>query len=471
MTKALLLGLHTHPTRQGLHVHIWQRNGTYIARGRYGGRAFGKSLGADTTVAAGALMRLIVSIDDGTFLRPSEFRGRRLQKRPRGRFTIRQLADELLADSRRRCGKQTANDYYARLIPLLEYAEQSARSRRYPRADLIDRDFAVRFKNFLFERKVTRNGHPLADARLMSPRQIHNCLSSAAMLLNWGARRDIDHLPPDFVNPFTREICGERPMRDPLVKPKLDLTVRIALVQSMDAWQLCTFAWGFILPPRPDELAGLLINDVDRSTRQLMFGTRLGGNDFNKARATFQMLYPVELDAIVSQCVAGRAAGPLLRRRSVVEGRRRPPARATSLAEINHQYQSALATAKAGEVQCEQDRKRMFRALLGRLGAVSEDEMAKEFRTLLKHVWPDLRATFYDLRHAVPNDMKSAGVDYMFRLYVMGRPLEHLTQASYEGQDVHGQMSKYFLHIQPLLKAMAQRASALGLDRGRIGQL
>jgi hypothetical protein len=29
---------------------------------------------------------------------------------------------------------------------------------------------------------------------------------------------------------------------------------------------------------------------------------------------------------------------------------------------------------------------------------------------MLKQVRPDLRATFYDLRRAVPNDMKSAGV-------------------------------------------------------------
>ena len=46
MVPAVLFGGHTHSSTSGAVVHIWQRNDKFIARGRWQGKAYGKTLGS-----------------------------------------------------------------------------------------------------------------------------------------------------------------------------------------------------------------------------------------------------------------------------------------------------------------------------------------------------------------------------------------------------------------------------------------
>ena len=59
------------------------------------------------------------------------------------------------------------------------------------------------------------------------------------------------------------------------------------MIEQMDEWELSQFAVSLVLPPRPDEVAGLLVTDVEFDDHELPFTTRFGGCDFNKARMSF----------------------------------------------------------------------------------------------------------------------------------------------------------------------------------------
>jgi hypothetical protein len=123
MTRAELMGGHTHQTLDGLRVHIWQRGGKYLARGRSHGLAFGETLGGDVAGATARLRRLLTEIENGSFVRPSEARRRPVKKCGAVRLDLRQLVGEFLAEKRMLRGRKTAEAYKSRLLPVLDFAE------------------------------------------------------------------------------------------------------------------------------------------------------------------------------------------------------------------------------------------------------------------------------------------------------------------------------------------------------------
>jgi hypothetical protein len=466
MRRAELLGQHTHRTANGVEVHIWRRGRRYLVRGRYGKQPFGKTLDADRAVATKELFRLISAIEDGTFQRPSEERRRPLKHGPVPRLNFRDLADRYVQFVRKLRGKSTARDYFSRLVPAIEFAESKENRARWPLVIDIDgcTEFAMGLRSYVMNRTVSRNGHPAAAPRRTSARQVRNVLSTVAAMLNAARQPDLHLLPITFANPVTPRIIGERPQRDLLAPAPLPLDVRTAVVAVMDRWQLLHLSWSLVLPPRPEELAGLLLADVLPERRELLFASRWGGDDFNKARQSFRLPYPPEFDLLVRHLMDGRAAGPLMRHRTVMDRRRPASLHAGSMEEVDACFDATLARAKPGEVETAADRKRLFRGMLRRMGGVSDDGMAKEFQRLLGEVRPDVRARFYDLRGSVLTDMSQAKVDPLLRKYMTGRSLSREVMAHYESHALHSGTAAYFEHIRPLLSAIATHAKELGIE-------
>lgn len=466
MRCAELLGRHSHRTLSGIEIHVWRRGGKYLVRGRWEGRPFGKTLDSDPAKAGIQLMQILVGIENGTFHRPSEERRRPLKHGAVPRLDFRGLVDRHVAIIRRLRGKSTAQDYLSRLVPAIEFAERKENRTRWPHAADLDgsMDFALGLRTYVLNRTVARNGHPASVHRRTSARQVHNILSAVATMFNAAKRPDTHLLPMTFANPFTPSIIRDRPRRDPLAPPVVPSDLRLALVSAMDAWQLLTLSWSLVLPSRPDELAGLLISDVLPERRELVFAARWGGDDFNKARQSFRLAYPPEFDPLVRSLIVGRQDGPLLRRRTVISKVRQVRVGAGSTTELDAGFNAMLAQSAVGEVEAAADRKRLFRTMLRRIGGISGDCVAKEFKSLLTRVRPGATGRFYDLRGSVITDLRQAGVDWLLRLYVTGRSLKRETMADYESQDLHGGMARYFAHIQPLLSAIAARARELGIN-------
>jgi integrase len=217
-----------------------------------------------------------------------------------------------------------------------------------------------------------------------------------------------------------------------------------------------------VLPLRPEDFSGLLIADVNFEEKFFQFGPRFGGGDFNKGRQKFSCPFPEELLGLLSHCVGSRAGGPVLRRREIFEGRRQPRVPVDSAAEVERHVESALRNAAPGELQSPQDYKRGIRACLRRMGGMSEDSQAKEFKQLFAKAGQGGALRPYDLRGSINTEMENAGVSLLVQRYVTGHRTNDI-QNHYVSLDPALQMRKYFDRLAPLFAAIKARAAEVGL--------
>jgi len=462
MVSAVLLGRHTHESANGVAVHIWCRGNSYLARGSYNKRRFGASLGCNEKEAEARLHAVLYEIGQGTYIVPSDSKERPLGQPTVARLTIRQLADEFLVDKRQTKGEQTAIDYRSRLAPLIEFSELEKSRKRWPTAANVDREFAIEFRVQLLSRVVNRNGRAASQEKLISPNQVYNVLDCARTAFHWGKSIQIAKLPSSFVNPFTKDIVGQRPQKDPLRKSLYPLELRAQLVANMDEWQLTHLAIPLLLPLRPEDYTALLIGDVDFTSGWLNFGTRFGGRDFNKGHVSFVSPYPVDLVPFLRFLAAGRTDGPLLRARTVFEGRRTPRRVVDRDRGAGWQIEDAIRHAAPRCLATPQDQKRLVRRTIREMGGVDGDNLAEEFGNVLRKAGMEKLGRFYDLRGSVKTEMERSGVSLLMQKYLSGHTIGEITFA-YTSLDPNTEMKKYFATLSPLLDAMLTRARQLGL--------
>lgn len=459
MVRAELMGSHTHRAINGIEVHVWIRDGKFIARGRYDRRQFGKSLGSKEVEAISRLRKILTDLEAGAFVAPREENKRQLSIGIIPRLTFRQLISEFLAIKRKLKGKNTANDYCARLNHVLDFAELPKNLKRWPLAANCNAEFAIELRVFLHQRSTTRNGRSGGAPKTLSARQIRNVLECVRSVISWAQRADVRKLPVQFANPFSVDLIGKRPSKDPLRDDPIPLARRIELVHLMDRWQLCNLTISLLLPVRPEEAAGILISDVNFDKSWFEIGTRLGGADYTKESTSFKLPFPHELRPILRACIGQRLEGPLLRSRKAFEKFTAPP-----LASRNHLEELIAATnAKAApETICsEQDRKALFRRLLCKLGGISEDQLGCEYKKLFREL--SLGGCYlYLLRSSVTTSMREAKVPMLEMRYLTSHSVSDILN-TYTNLDPVGAMNLYFDQVRPLLEAITHRAIELGI--------
>jgi integrase len=378
------------------------------------------------------------------------------------RLTFRELADLFLAEKRKVLGRDTAADYASRLRPVIDFAELPASLKRWPFAASADRDFVVELRAHLHRCRVTRNGRPGAAPKLMSATQVYNVLDCLRTMFNWANRADTRKLPAGWVNPLTPDVVGSPPSKDPLRPDKLPLPDRVRLAGLMDRWQLTHLSISLVLPMRPAEVTGLLVSEVDFENGWLVVGSRLGGDDATKEGTSFHMPFPDELRPVFRELVGGRPEGPLLRSRGAYT--RLSRRQIGSFRELELLYQNRLTRA-SDWVQAPRDRKRAFRCLLQELGGASPDELAREFKVLLRAAGLGDGRSLYTLRHSVTHAMKAAGIHELDLMYLTSHSTGGILNR-YTPVDPVGAMRRYFKAIRPLLGAISERARQVGLERG-----
>ena len=301
----------------------------------------------------------------------------------------------------------------------------------------------------------------------MASGQIFNVLDCARTLFHWAQRPEVNLLPSWLTNPFTKDLVGRRPKKDPLRSAPFPLHVRISWIERMDAWQLAHLTWRLVLPLRPEDLTGLLLSDIDHERGLFCFGTRFRGSDFNKGRQEFSCPFPIELSGLLRLCIAGRVAGPFLRsRRTVADSR--PSDAVYSEEDVHSRIDAALRSAGSKELAAPQDRKRIVRATITKMGGLTNSALGKDLRQLLGPT-DKIAGSTYDLRESVNTEMEAAGVSLLVQRYVTGHQTNDI-QNRYVGLDPGGQMRKYFDTLSNLYTAVEERAKVLGLTLGSSNQ-
>lgn len=462
-----LSGSHLHETSVGTNVAIWRRGETFLARGRFQRRTFGVTLGSNELAAKGELRRLLTAIEDGTFIRPSEARKRPLKCTQVPVYDLRQLCSEFLTEKRSHRGKKTAQDYQSRLAPILDFAERQENKVRWPLARDLDRQFVLELRTFLVNRTVTRNGRPGATPKMMSPRQVVNCLETLRSVIAWALMASVRKLPPEFVNPCTRELIGNPPAKDPLRKVVLTTDRRVDLVGMMDVWQLCNLTLLLVLPLRFEDLARALISDVSLSEQTLQVGSKFGGSDFSKCKVNFVLPLPDQMLPVLRQAIDGRPEGPLFRgRRSLDDPHRHGISVPQNRSDVEQIFGELLAAQKPGSILTDHDRKQVFRELMRKLGGITEDVIGKEMKELFARIGLGLGIRPYDLRGAVTTDLKNAGINHLELRYLTGHSANDILN-EYTGVDPQREIQKHFRSIRPLLDAIEKRFGDLGLATAR----
>lgn len=462
MVATELMGSHSHNTLADIRVHVWKRGNKFLARGRYQGRPFGENLGNNELQAVVRLREILTLIDNGTYVRPSEKRKELIVRGRIARLTLRELAADFIAAKRSSRGRQTARDYAARLAPVLEFSEKSDNLKRWPLALDIDCEFGRTLRAFLFQYTSTRNGRPGAKPKPITARQIVNILECLRTTLHWARSAQVRKLPADWVMPLSPDLIGTPPAKNPLREDKLPLDARVQIVNAMDRSQLCQLALSMVLPLRPDEAAGLLISDLNFEKGWLEFSARLKDANFNKGKTAFYLPFPEELRPILRACIADRFEGPVLQSRRVLEGKKTVEG-VSSMEHLVQLYEAELLNQPVGTIQAEHDRKLLFRALLSRLGGVSEDALNKEVKKLLTNVGIKNGSTMYTLRSSVTTAMHRANLPHLEMRYLTGHTTSDIMN-EYTSLDPVGAMKRYFETIQPLLAAINERCRVLGIS-------
>jgi hypothetical protein len=115
---------HSHQSPNGVGVHIYRRDGKFLARARYDGKFFGVTLGSDVKQASARLRHILAELENECFVPPTESRRRPLRNRTIPNSDLRGLCDAFLAEKRKLRGQSTASTYLSRLAPLLAFAEK-----------------------------------------------------------------------------------------------------------------------------------------------------------------------------------------------------------------------------------------------------------------------------------------------------------------------------------------------------------
>lgn len=459
LVRAELLGKHSHRAG-GIQVHLFTRQGKYIARGRLDGGEFGVTLGETEQTAEIALRRCLTDLDDGRFVRRSE--APRRSRRVVANHTLRSLAELFLARKDAERGTTTADAYRTRLQPVIAFSETPAILKRYPRAKDLDVTFVDQLKQHLASHQITRNGKANGVRKLRSPHDVRLILETLRTCINWARRPHILALPAEFPGIVLPEHLPKLPMKDPLRKVGLPLPVRIELIRRCSADTFPWLAQLVVLPLRFEDIANAAIGDIDNTSQTWRIGAGFGGQLHNKAGTPVTLPMPVILLQLIQIATGQRGGGPVFLGRPGFQASPRiagSPFRSPQdfADHVNHR----LLSAPAEDVENSQKRKLVIQRALKAAGGITPPQIGKRLKSLYSAVGVPAGVRPYDLRAAVTTEMHQAGVPHLELRYLT---LHHLTDIlhEYTTLDTTTACLKYFEAVAPLLNAIAERARSLG---------
>ena len=383
----------------------------------------------------------------------------------RRRLGHRELVEAFVADLRRRAdagdiSPRSVRRYATALAHYLAFAEQPAVARATPYATGADRNFQLAFAAFLAERQVAPNGRLRARARPMRGQAFVE--DAVRAMFAWATDPDRGHLmPAGFRNPFLMHARNRRlPTGDPLGEPDITMTMATQFLEACDAYQLTLFAPFVVFGLRASEPCFVFAEHLEDGWLRVPCLPELGYETKGRRDKRFPLV------GCLAELYGGRIAagrqGVLFHRRSVAEGRERPPLLGASLAEVIGEYQARCALAGGTDAN---RREHLRDDVLREAGAIRYDHVEGEFAPLAARLeWP-ATATLKDFRHLFATFIENAGVPEHYRRYLMGHAPARAAIASYTHLNrLREQFESALGREWPeLLETIERRARALGL--------
>jgi hypothetical protein len=353
----------------------------------------------------------------------------------------------------------TVTRYRAALRHFTDFVSQPASHSRYRYASRLDMTFADEFSGWLRARRVSPNGHPAAaPQRLRSVAYVEDVARS---MLRWAADpRRGGLLPTGFSNPFSaRERRTDEVRHDLFGAPDITLPMAADFLAACDRYQLPLFALHLFFGVRASEPCWLFHEHLNDGWLDVHCLPELGY--FTKGRRNKSLPLPDSL-APLFDATGTDVTGLILTRRSVTEGRERPPLLDASLDELVHEFEGRCGQqrqlAAAGKRHCRD-------GVLRDAGAVNYSCIAAEFHRVAQQLdWPS-EATIKDFRHLFNTQMQNAGMPEPYRKYLLGQSPGRSAIVNYTHLDEVRQQfeAAATAKLQPLVDAVRRRCRELGI--------
>jgi integrase len=446
MTKSSLNGQSSFKASDGTVVSIYRRNNWYLARGRFNGSHFGQQLGKTDQDAQVALRTILYELDTGVFV-PPKLKRCQIVRRRRAlvALDLRDIANQFLQHVVRSRGEKTKDAYLERLRPILEFDDLPDHRRQWPKALNLDGKYGSQLKIWL---RSTPFKDKSGKSKFRKEKTIRNILETLRTCLNWAKRPENRLLPLDFQNPVTQELLGKEPTKDIFRPNPLTEADKIKVVDEASDKELAAIALSILLADRADELAGLLIEDVDLNRRHLLFGINNSDVNFTKGHTTFRIPYPAELDGLITTLIAGRVQGPLIRQ---VSSQGNPENQSVDLLAI-WRIEAAKNPSRVGTMN---DKKALFREVVRKAGGASADYIGKLFAKVAKRAGlVGVQPGF--CRDSATHLMERSGMGILALRYLTSHTTRDIL-TTYTGVDIDGAMSSYYSMVPKLVEAIASR--------------
>ena len=339
---------------------------------------------------------------------------------PRRRLTHETMVQAYLTDLGRRADAgeisvATVRRYGAALDHYLAFVDQLEMGATYRYATAVDRAFALRFAAYLSGLMISPNGHSNTDKRRMQRPDL--VLDAVRALFAWAADPDRGNLlPTGFRNPFLRSTLQRREhATDMTAAPDVTVEMATEFLRNCDDYRLRLFTPLILYGLRASEPVFVFHELIDESWLNVSGLQKL---DYSTKGLRNKRL-PL-LGAVASLLNAGRPGprkGLVFVRRSVAEGKERPPLLGAALEALAYEYQQRLRSHNRSDMLA---RIRIRDDVIRDAGGLSYDLINGEFHRIARRLkWPAC-ATLKDFRHLFATALVSAAVPEPMRRYLMG---------------------------------------------------
>lgn len=329
-------------------------------------------------------------------------------------------------------------------------------------AGKMDEQSVLELKAYLRGLKIHPNGHPNSSTKPITEAGIRFIMSVARAAWHWAQQCSPPLLPEGAHNPFQGRV-GSRPLKQLVTPIQLDTPQLTRLMEAADIYQLALLMPMILYGLRAAEPCYLMIEDWNRQDGWLTVACVPDLDYKTKGRTDKILPVPPVLNRLLTVAVAGRSGGPLIYTRPFFEGRRAAAPTLATKQQIIEEYQRRIQGSRSA-----QRRLKVLNAVLREAGAVTYDQLSREFRELVRRAGLPSCVTLKSLRHHFASALETANISYFTRKYLMGHRVRRDPLAIYTTTDFDSIRQEFdrLFHgpMAPVVGATEDRMAELGFS-------